>query len=516
MKKLIGFFSVIIFALALFAGCSKDSEDSIIAPGDSEANRLAREGFDLLINVLQYAEDIDIGNANESGDIFPETYYLTIKGKFTQAMAQNPTNALANLGMGIVEVLSVNYDTELWDIVSDFDDEFAEKRILNNQMNFIAETPKLYLKYFAHSLDDPEISFARIQTYIDNNVIPKLDNSLEHLAYAITLADDNVLLINDGEEDLELDRGEIYLFRASVFATNAAFKLLTLYDMDLFDAAGTYNWVDAYDIDDDYFWGPSYYRTEMIEGSKWLFAYYNYSLYEAKIDSLLFSVLKHNLQNRNTFLSYRSGKSPVLIKTDLEDALQDIQSAVDYIFDESDNQSDDIIKISHLTDINDEISDHSPGYPQFSQNWSTIYDVIDWLEVVLNNPYDIEEGGVFLQVDISKLFNPGISDWKDKLPYHNWRNENEWITVDSSFYTYPNYGNSYWIWFDNDWVVIDSVDYVMDINYDYDVFPIEFLDGLGGNVVNLEVDFPYFPDYTFSGLFPGMTREQMIYLIVNK
>ena len=43
---------------------------------------------------------------------------------------------------------------------------------------------------------------------------------------------------------------------------------------------------------------------------------------------------------------------------------------------------------------------------------------------------------------------------------------------------------------------------------------LQFLDGEGGNVIDLEAErFPYMPDYTLGGLFPGQTRQDWIDLV---
>ena len=43
------------------------------------------------------------------------------------------------------------------------------------------------------------------------------------------------------------------------------------------------------------------------------------------------------------------------------------------------------------------------------------------------------------------------------------------------------------------------------------VDPLEFLDGPGGNPIDLDVvRLPYFPDYTFSGLFPEADRQKWL------
>jgi len=76
-----------------------------------------------------------------------------------------------------------------------------------------------------------------------------------------------------------------------------------------------------------------------------------------------------------------------------------------------------------------------------------------------------------------------------------------------------NGGGSFSFWFEDEWITIYDVEYVHEIYYDYWIEPVEFLDGPGGNVINLEDEFLYLPDYTMNGLFPNMTREDWLDLI---
>ena len=518
MKILFNLFTLFIFILFLLTSCSKEiSDNSIIGShpasleyNNNEAEKLAREGIDVLNTKILDIEEIDIENVNEANDIFSLEDYNLIKSIFVRALEKDPTNALANLGMAIVEVFSVNYDNELWDIVNDFDNKLSKKALHKNQMHFISETPKYYLRYLANPLDASSISLARLQNYIDDNVLPKLNNSLGYLENAITFTD--IVMIDDDEEERELDRGEIYMFRATVYVTIAAMKILTLYDVDLYDAKGTYDWLDDLDFDsddddDDDYWSMKEYRTEIIDGKKYLIQYYEDDD-DCSGDSLLVSVFKHNLHNRDNFLKFKQGKSPASIKADLENALVDLQNTVDYVTAEGDDQSDDIIKMSDITEMNDDLSDPRPDDPEFTQEWKTVDDVIDWLETMLNSPYTITEKDISFQLDISKFFSPGISDLEEKLPLHRWINEDEWVTIDSTVRSKNNWGKTVWFWINDEEVMIENVDYVAEIRYEYDFNPIDWIDE-DGKVVR-KIDEVYFPDYTIGGIFPDMTRPKMV------
>ena len=505
MKKSFYYLMIGCIGLLLVVGCS---EDKTTEPeyNEAEANQLAQEGFEILNDKILEIEEIDPDELESGEDVFSEADYNQIKGKFNEALDNHPDNALAHLGMAILEIASINYDNELWDMFHDFDNEFGEGKVFNNQFNLLVKTPKLYMTYLNKSLKDNTISFARIQDFIDNNVLPKLNNTISHLGYAISLADSNVIHIDTGEEIVELDCGEIYIFRASVYAVCAAMKMITLYDVDLFDENGTYDWI--HDIEDDgYYYGCDTFYVKIIDDEKWLYLEYHEDLSEAKNDSLFAHIMKYNLEERTDFLKFRAGNTPSAIKSDLEHILEDLQKAVDYIFAETDDQTDDILKLEYLTELNDEISEHDPDAPNFTQDWDTINDVIDWVESLLSSPYTFEENDVTFTVDISRLFNPGLPDLKDYLPFHNWHPESSWITewIDWEYEWY-NGGWSHSFWCKGEFITIENVDYVHETYYDYDVEPLELVDGSGVPIA--EDEMPYFPDYTLNGLFPDMNRDK--------
>jgi len=505
-------FSGILIAL-LAISCS---ENGGTGPGSNnweKADSLANEAFDELNDAILDAEEPE--DPHSGDDIFSEETYNNIKAKFQEALQADVDNALAHLGMSVLEIASINYDDELWDMINDIRDEFGDKRIFNNQFNFLIKTPEIYPTYLTKALKDNTISFARVQNFIDDNIMPKLDNAIDHLGYAVSLADSNAIMIDTGEEIMELDCGEIYLFRASIYAVSAAMKMITLYDVDLFDENGCYDWIhDMEDYDDD--WEVDNYYIQWEGGDKHLYLEY-YDDYVHN-DSLLFHVMQYNYENRQSFLKFRAGNTPNSVKSDLEDILADLQNSVDYISNETDAQEDDIIPIDFIEELNEDIEDFGPNDPNFTQNWETIDDVIDWVESILDGPYtfneDVDDDGVDeeVTVNLSRLFNPGLNNLKNYVPYHNWLPEDEWVHEDVWEYWWHDYDGYYCFWCNGEWIEIYDVDYIHEMDYDCWVEPIEFLDDNGEPIDIDEEDMPYFPDYTLNGIFPGMDRDKWLEL----
>ena len=501
MKKI--FLFPMILLLLFFIGCDEVLD---VVIDDSAANEFAQAGFNLLNQkLLDLQEPI---NPQSGDDVFPEADYNQIKNLFELALAENPDNALANFGMAVLEVASVNYDEELWDLINDFDEGFGERKLFNNQFSFLAKTPLIYLKYLNSPLRGDEITLARIQNFIEDNVLPKIENALEHLATAVSLPDSITIIIDTGEELLELDRGEIYAFRVGTLAISAAMRMLILYDFEMADENGTYDWMNEINFDNE----VCEYEYDPVTHDLYI-EYHN----RADGDSLLAHIVHYNLTQRPEFLAFRSGQDPADIQDDLNNILADLQNIVDYVSAETDDQSDDIIQYNYIVELNDDIGEIDEDDPNFVQNWQTIDDVIDWVSSLIAGPItfteDFDDDGIDeeLTIDLSRLFDPGLDDMKDYLPYHQWLPEADWIIEELDWEcAWDNGGFSYSFWCNDEWIEIPNVEYVYEQYYEEYVEPLEFLDGPGGNVINPGEEFPYLPDYTLNGVFPGMDRQQWI------
>ena len=500
MKSLKFGLMVVVSILLLLVGCDETTTETEV--DEVLANEYAQQGFELLNQQILEIEELP-ENPQSGDDLFPEAVYNEIISLFELALEASSENAMAHLGMGILEIASVNYDDELWDLISDFDEEFGNTRIFNNQFSMLMKIPRWNLLYLNNSLREDTISLARLQNYIDASILSKLNIALTHLNYAVNLSDDNPIIIDTGEELVELDNGEIYVFRASLYSVMAAMKMATLYDMDMFDENGTYDWIDNLNSEDDD--GVTYYNYNSV--SQTLYLEYHFDE-DVVAESLSFHILQYNLENRPEFLEYRTGNTPTSIQEDLENLLIDLQNAVEYITNEGDDQEDDIIKLEYIVEFNEEIGEINPGGPNFTQGWETIDDIIDWAQLLLDGEYTFEEDDITITVNLSAYFDPGLGDMKTYLPYHQWLPEDEWIYSELDWEDeWYNGGGSYGFWFEDGWVIIDDVEYVNERYYDYWVEPAELLDGPGGNVIDPDDVFPYFPDYTLNGLFPNMTRE---------
>jgi hypothetical protein len=475
------------------------------------ANTLAREGMQMLNSAILDLDDSE--DMNDANDLMLQSTFNSIEGKFSAALALDGDNPMANLGMSILDIVRINYDQELWDMIDELSgSDTRSKRIINNNIQFLAETPKLIIKQLQPTRVN-NISVQRMQSYIIDSVLPRLNQSLTRLNHAVALADSNAIMIDTGEEMMEVDCGEIYSFRAAVNMIYAAFNMLVAYDMDLKDAANSYGWItELNDIEVEYIndWDPYDYTLQyghlILDYYDWDYAY---DLADARRLELMSKTLKHNLDNNPSFGKLKSQSYLTHAKSGILAAAADVKSAVAYILDENDAQSNDVIKIENILSMNDDFSNIGPNDPNFMQNWTCIDDVADWLETIVTQSYALNENGVSFSVNLNAYFSGGIQDVRDILPYFQWNSNQSWI--ESSFYDYWSWDyDSYDFWMNDQYYHFEDLHTVTRRHKTVSARIGEFTDATGIAIMDDEI--PYFPDYTFGGILPGMNRAKFIQL----
>ncbi|MDD4231471.1 MAG: hypothetical protein PHU48_02285 [Candidatus Cloacimonetes bacterium] len=510
MKKSGFVFIVVSLMLACFVlfSCKESSTEP---SGDvGSANQLARDGMELLNETMLDLEDTEeVSNAE---DLMNESTFNLIESKFTSAISLDGDNPMANLGMGILEIVRINYDQELWDMIDEIrDTEERSGRVLKNQIHFLAETPTIIMKQMQPTRGY-NLEIKRMQDYVIDYVLPRLQQSLNHLTHAVALADSNVIYIDTGEETMEVDCGEIYAFRAAVNMIYAAFNMVVAYDMDLKDENNSYQWItDLYDIETEYYDGTSPHDHSFVDGHLTLYYYeegYGERLANNQKVELIARVLQYNIENHTSFGTLRNTNYLSTARNAIINAANDVRDGAAYILDEDDYQANDIIKIENINSINEEFSNIDEGDPLFMQDWTCIADVANWLQTILTENYQFTANDVDFHVNLSVLFSGTISDVRDNIPFYS-LNEGDWIYDTEDGWGY-SYSGSYSTTINGVPFTFENVNYLERV-YKYSELSIgEFTDEAGNPIA--EDELPYFPDYTFNGLFPDMTRAKFIEL----
>lgn len=479
------------FFAVLLSSCNKENSTEPI--DDLGATNSANAGFTMLNNIL----------STTSLQNMTQQQYQEVRTQFESAYKANPNNPNANIGMGIMELMSVGYDNTLLNSLATTS-VMPKIQLLNNQFGLIAEVPKTLTKFNVAMLKGSSAStIAKFQQSLESIVIPKIDKAIEHFTKAIS--NDTVKVVIKSNKDIyEIDKGEIYIARASAYAAKTAIEALVLYDYDLLDSQNTYSWASVQDRE----------RQNYAVKSNDTLHIYDVR-YRCKTDSAMAAALKYNLTNssRTNFLKYRSGKSGLTIKQSLINMISDIESAYNFIKAETDDQTTDVIKQSMLTDFDSALSGDPVNIN--GHTYTTFNSLIAYLKGILNGDLiNTTSNGVQFSIKLSALFDGGLSDMRTKLPSYQWIAENKWVKKVTEYnysYSNSNVGGtySYYNYSTGTTVVYTNIKYINSIAILYVMgSPVNFTDDKG-NVIDPETTLPYFPDYTMGGLLPNMTRDKL-------
>jgi hypothetical protein len=537
--------ALILLASTLFICCNDNpvTENNAPPPDPAKADQLATAGFQALGDSITALQDRD-------SEGLRNVRFDDIREQLESALDYESDNGIAHLGLAIVEILELNYSDEIWEVADSLDawggtvDDLipplsvappaGRDMLIGRQFELMATLPIAMSTRMAMTFPS-NVSIARVQDIITNTVRPALTRSIGHLniVEGRTGTEIRIHLDDNGvQEDVVIDLGEILLFSAAVHALRFGFSTATAYDVDLWGPDGTYDWLDdlrAYNGGCAQTWAWWVEVTDVGGGVVDLDLAGDVDLYPALVDSIWMDVARYNLEDRDEFLALRGGGSMLSsAHSDLLSMLDRLESAADFIRNRPHETEENVIKLADLTDLDSDLGD--PGGPNFAKNWTRIEDVIDFARDLMTGPMTFtEELGpneipYAFTVDLSKLFSSPVGDWSDLLPYHRWNvPPGAWLAVDSvstretdwggyDYFNYVRYGPGTCAW--EYWPQVNHVSYKTTYwRFDPDSF-FELLDGPAGSPIDLDVArFPYCPDYTFGGLFPGMIRADWVELI---
>ncbi len=517
-----------LLAMVWMFGCSSDGSSPIAGDPCENCDSIAVAWFVSLGDTLATLQDDD---GDYHIDSFRAVDFSAIRDGFEEAIEGNASSGLAYLGLSLLELAEMNYDMDLWaafdslDTFLDFDDDPDSPsgpededyftplrgRIMGNHFRILAESPVHLASQLRGVPGNLSVPF--FQDLIVNSILPRVNAAIAHLADAEGVSDfDYTYEFMD--DIVNIDEGELYFYGASLYALRAGLQILTAYNMDLYDEDGSYDWVETA--------GETQIYWEVIENGEITELHVDVLDPDAAIDAL--RVLRHQLtRSGSNFMTLRttgdySGQSMLAAAhDDLLTVLEKLDIMVTTI--ESENPGDqehDVIRLSDLTDLNSDIQD-CEDCPQFIQDWVTLHDVIDWAETFLNGAYTVnevvDEQLVDLTVDMNAFFNSPVMDWKQKLPYHEWLEEEDYVEVDNVWgWDDPwNPLEPYELEHDGGTETFNGIDHIYWTRYSADVEgnPVTFFDApSGGQPIDTDFVMPYFPDYTFGNVFPTMTRQR--------
>jgi hypothetical protein len=476
--------------------------------------------------------------------------FQALRNGFQQALTQEANNHIANLGLAILALLELNYNDEIWQLVDDLRiwsqgggpspaPPDRHRTVIGRQFELMVEMPfSFYTRLAMGTAGD--ISLARIQNTIKTVVIPALDRAVNHIEATEQHTDTEiripVVVWGDFDTDtVKIDLGEIYVFSSALYALRSSFKSLIAYNLDLFGPDGTYGWIDDLRGLDTPPPCPEY----MVDSG---FLYLQWPAYahpwisgpDAREDSILLSVMHYNLRGTSQFLRLREGGIHLEgAHSDLLGVLSKLESSVDFIRNIRTGETEEsVIKLADLTGLDSDIS-AGGDKPNFMAGWTSIEDVLDFTRDLYSGTVSFGEtfGDTMptlfeWELNLRALYVPGISDWKDKLPYHAWDlPSGRWLVCEDRFLRGGPWGGGSWngVVLENGscvWKTIPNVNSVTETAMvcELPAGSYLWLTDPSGNPIVVGSDpgderFPYFPDYTFGGLFPDMTRQRWVQLV---
>jgi hypothetical protein len=270
-------------------------------------------------------------------------------------------------------------------------------------------------------------------------------------------------------------------------------------------------------------------------------------------------MFKYNLE-RTGFMTIRKANH-AKVKSDLLAVADLVKTGIKYIRNETDNQDNDIIKMSSINDADRSLVDFKSQLvndgisPALANKFATPESIADFVTELLSGPYTfnetIDSAHVDLTVNLAAWFDNPVTDLRTLLPRYKWTNDNAWIVTElDNAFTSTTQGYSPWnnafsvyptattlvrispalidsirtsVWGDGEsiYYLNASINYTASIDSSVYLDPLRLVDDNNIMLTNDRIDtlinqkqfFPYFTDYTFHGVFPAMTRQKWIDLI---
>ena len=384
-----------VFIVILISSCEDSTDPPVVEIDPEGAAAKVELAHKALENELFFFIDqIENENIDEPGDID----FTSSNTLYKEALVMDPDNLDANFGAGLTEILIVTQDAEIknvfdaWEAFLDTGRVFEPKSsgsamfsmsnlypifIPNSSLPGVSEREftRSYFNMMKMGVSDPP-TIEDIQVVIEENLIPKLVFALERLNKVDSNSDYTFTItprmLGDLDEDpLELDLTEIFLMESSLNLINSFSYMIVAY---------SYNF-DAYDS----------------------------------------AAIVNSLSQGSGFLALRTTGAAAMssAKSSLLDASSQLDEAIAFLKDETDDQSDDIIKISpndlEAADL-DSIVKYNADFRNYLNNGWTLTE--DW-----DDNFDTEDEPLTLK--FNALFDTPIVDYKELLPPYTVRVERD-------------------------------------------------------------------------------------------
>jgi len=571
MKRWLIILSAVCCALC-FSSCFNNpvsSEKKVVPLTGNEIDSL----FALLISRVEVLEQ------QESYDAVYAIDFAGISAGFTRAIKGSPYDVKANVGFVMAKLLSLNGNAGVKKMVDSLEvyfdsldaygstpaepasaDTFAIPKRASGLLSSAYDKGGILSLGKAMTVMSPEmvmassqppkfprfITMSYIQNIITRDVMPALDSAIEAEMRLESLASPSLLITIDNETR-EVDLTDILTIEAGMRLTRAWMGMLTAYDEDLFTSATdqTYSWIDnMFDESDNT--GRYIYR--LSGDTLW-------QVYVTKNNTTAITadVYRANL-NRTGFMKIKR-QNHAKAWADLQAVPAKMKAAITALRNEADNQDDDLIPLSVLTDADNQMRDlprqiTDAGFPDsIAAKFQTPESFMNYLTTLLGGPYRLHDsiGGANIDItmNISAWFTDPVQDLTTLWPKYRVTSTAEQWQASYSDYVYNSYspgnGTTYFFISSGDSIAIpasmidsmdtsygggmvwlkDSIYWEIERDSTISAMPVLLVDDQGADLTTQRMQqliedkqfFPYFTDYTFHNVFPGMTRQKWLDMI---
>lgn len=424
---------------------------------------------------------------------------------------------------------------------------FRKGGIQSLSYHLVTKTPQITLAQTQMPSFPRFITQAYIHETIMEEIMPQLDSVIISAQRLENKGSFFTITVNVNNFAYDIEKQDILILDAGLRLFRGFLGIMTAYDTDLFTSASdqTYSWIDQvndfdynlrdtthYSLSNDTLIEKTQFNNDFIESSKLMAKVlkYNYSRSQ-------FMKIRYN----NHAKAYEDLKAiPKLLENALKIAkAQNSTNDVKLL-----NQNQILNMEESMIDLKREMLNNKID-PSLANKFSNPETFLNFITEILTGPFTyngiLDGKTVNFTIDISKFFTNPVADLKTFLPKFKWVEESQQITTNCSSYSnydgsiqnsfyFFDYGNSpYKIDIPESYIEKILVDgYRKDIilkpaySYSHKIevtchanFKLLDLVDDQGKVVDIDAPnfFPYFSDYTFNGIFPGMTRTKWINLV---
>lgn len=595
------FLFLILLSLLIITACDVTSSDDKIDPLN-DTNYDTTSALDTLDPIAMTDDQIDslfkvlVGRTLLFEDVnsIEDAAALNFKelsDAFGSAVKADSMHAKANVGFIIASVLSLNSNSAIlkiadsldayisdWDNYSDsegtivinrgpqygssiFKRIFARKKktrfirrsyesggINGMSAALLSRLPEITLRQADVPTFPTFITLSYIQDLIEVSVIPILSDVIR--AFARLEAQPSVVVFEVEGDTVELDKSDFYIVDAGITLLRSTLSIFTAYNWDVYASATdqSYSWVDKYA---DIMLNPeSFVQTTLIlENDTLTENCYSKNLNGKEDFGFMYDLISYNYM-RDDFLKIQRNNHK-RAHDDLLNSIDKLQSAVQELKNEVDDQGNDLIKKVDFDSFENEFVDVESIFidegfsSDFASNFKSPTTLLNFLENLMTGPYAISETieGVNFNftVNFSAAFTNPVEDFKAFYPKHRLRSKADIFKVDTLF-EYVNEDSNSEIYLSSsvDTFIIDILEsdiesvnneyiylkepYAFEkFSYSFDTYqPFDLVDDQG-NKISYDFKsfeeafdnmvFPYWDDYTFGGIFPDMSRSKWVSLL---